>query len=185
MLVITCLMGAPAFGQAVPAAEPTGRIAGRVIVEGTNTAIAGARIILLPVARPMGPMGPPPQAVTDQDGRYVFERLGPGDYRVDLQKTGYAPPDRMGGRMIQVAAGQSIAGLDFQLQKGGVIAGRLLDPSSEPLPNARIMASVSGSGGGFFSFSSGTVGGIERPTEVVVTDADVKGVRVVIRRPAP
>ena len=32
-------------------AESTGRIAGRVMVEGTNTAVAGARIILLPTAR--------------------------------------------------------------------------------------------------------------------------------------
>jgi hypothetical protein len=44
-----------------------------------------------------------------------------------------------------------------------------------------------GSSSGSVMFSSGptATGGIERPTEVVVTDADVTGVRVVTRRPAP
>jgi hypothetical protein len=34
-------------------------------------------------------MGPPPQAVTDQDGRFTFSGLTPGDYRLDARKTGY------------------------------------------------------------------------------------------------
>jgi hypothetical protein len=58
-------------------------------------------------------------------------------------------------------------------------------PAGSYRVTASVPMSVSGSGGGFVSFSSGIVGGIERPIEVVVTDADVKGVRVVIRRPAP
>jgi hypothetical protein len=48
--------------------------------------------------------------------------------------------------------------------------------------------SVSGSGGGAFVIGSsgGVVSGtMEQPTQVVVTDADVKGIRVVVRRPAP
>ena len=140
MLVITCLMGALAFSQGVPAAESTGRIAGRVMVEGTNTAVAGARIILLPTARRMGPIGPPLQAVTDQNGRFVFERVAPGAYRIDAQKTGLVPLNLLGqNRTTDVVAGRSVE-LDLQLQKGGVIAGRLLDPSGEPLPDARIMA---------------------------------------------
>src|SRR5207244_11286401 len=40
------------------------------------------------------------------------------------------------------------------------------------------------SGGIVGGISTGIVGGSEQPTEVVVTDADVGGVRVTVRRPA-
>jgi hypothetical protein len=140
MQIIVGLLVALSMGQAA-APVGAGRISGRVTAEGTGAPLASARVMLLPGRPRVGPMGPPPQALTDQDGRYGFERLEPGDYRIQVEKTGYAPLEPMGStRTIQVAAGQSIAGLDFQLQKGGVIAGRLLDPSGEPLPDAHVMA---------------------------------------------
>ena len=146
MLVICSLLVALSFSQAPPAADRPGRISGRVTLEGANTPVAGARIMLIPTARPngptgpMGPMGPLPQATTDQDGRYTFDRVAPGTYRIDVQKTGLAPlTDPPRSPTVQVAAGQSVDGVDRQLQKGGVIAGRILDPNGEPLPDAQIM----------------------------------------------
>src|SRR5205085_10180502 len=84
------------------ASAPTARLAGRVTVEGTNAPLANARVVLLPAPgrmtqRPMVPMGPPPQATTDQDGRFAFSGLRPGEYRIDVQRSGDAPLDREGG----------------------------------------------------------------------------------------
>jgi hypothetical protein len=42
--------------------------------------------------------------------------------------------------MIQVVAGQTVDGVRVQLQRGGVIAGKILDPSGEPFTDARVMA---------------------------------------------
>jgi len=86
-------------------------------------------------------MGPPPQAITDQDGRFAFPHLRPGEYRIDVQRTGYAPLEGDGGRgrTIQVADGQS-AEVQLQLQKGAVISGRILAPSGEPQTDVRVMA---------------------------------------------
>ena len=140
MLVICSLLVALSFNQTSPAADQAGRISGRVTVEGANTPVAGARVILLPGAPTRGPLGPPPQTTTDQDGRYEFDRVAPGAYRIEVQKTGFAllvDPPR--SRTVQVAPGQSVDGVDRQLQKGAVIAGRILDPNGEPLPDARIM----------------------------------------------
>ena len=41
-----------------------------------------------------------------------------------------------------------------------------------------------GATGGIVSFSSSDLGRSEPPAEIVVTDADVRGVRVVVRRPS-
>jgi hypothetical protein len=132
-----------ALAQNPAAAGATaGRIAGRVTVEGTDAPLADARVVLIPAARPMQPMiGPPPQTTTDQDGRFAFSGLKPGEYRLDVQRTGYASLEEPGrGRTIQLAEGQSIDSLVVQLQKGAVIAGRILGPSGEPQPDVRVMA---------------------------------------------
>lgn len=140
MLVICSLLVALSFNQASPAADQAGGISGRVTVEGANTPVAGARVILIPGARPTVPFGPPPQTTTDRDGRYQFDRVAPGAYRIEVQKNGLAPlTDPPRSPTVQVAPGQSVDGVDRQLQKGAVIAGRILDPNGEPMPDAHIM----------------------------------------------
>lgn len=138
MLAIGSLFLALTLAQAVPAAEQTGRVSGRVTAEGANTRLAGVRIMLIPATPPMAPIRMPPQALTDADGRYVFDRVAPGSYRVSADKNGYAPLDDMNRAPLQVAAGQSLA-FDMQLKKGGVITGKVLDPAGEPLTDARVM----------------------------------------------
>lgn len=138
MLVICSLLVALSFNQASPSSDQAGLVSGRVTAEGGNTPIAGVRIMLMPTSRPTGPMGMPPQAVTDQDGRYVIDPLAPGTYRVNAEKTGYAPIADIGrSPTVQVTAGQSL-NFDLHLQRGAVIAGRVLDARGEPLPEARI-----------------------------------------------
>ena len=141
MQTLVGLFVALSLSQVAPAAT-TGRLAGRVTVEGAGTPIPGARVMLIPNGRPSGPFGMPPQATTDQEGRFAFERLAPGEYRLDVQKTGFAPLFSPGARpgTIQVAAGQTVDGVRVQLQKGGVITGKVLDPSGEPFTDARVMA---------------------------------------------
>src|SRR4051794_29158311 len=145
MLAIGSLLVALTLTQAAPTEVQTGRIAGRITAEGANTPIAGARIILMPAARPTGPMGPmgpmgmPPQALTDQDGRYLFDRIAAGSYRINADKSGFAPiADLMRPPTVQVVTGQTVT-LDLQLQKGAVIAGRIVDARNEPATDVRIM----------------------------------------------
>ena len=149
MVLICGLIVALSSAQAPQTTESTGRIAGRVTVEGTDTAVTGVRIMLMPVGRlmrpperprPIGPMGPPPQAITDQDGRFAFERIFAGTYTVDAQKTGFVSFNQPGQRhTVDVVARRAVA-LDLQLQKGAVVSGRVLDPSGEPMADVSIMA---------------------------------------------
>ena len=127
-------------------AAPTARLAGRVTVEGTNAPLADARVVLVFAPRrmpqrPMFPIGPPPQATTDQDGRFAFPRLRSGEYRIEVQRTGYAPVDATGqDHTIELADGQAIDNLQLLMQKGAVIAGRILGPSGEPQADVRVIA---------------------------------------------
>ena len=140
MLELCSLLLALSIGQASPAADAGGRIAGRVTVEGTNTPLAGVRVVLLPTAPRMGMMGMPPQATTDQDGRYAFEGVAPGSYHFQFEKTGYASTAQSQTGTIQISAGQSVNGVDVRLQKGAVIAGKVLDAAGEPMPDVRVTA---------------------------------------------
>src|SRR4249920_1263948 len=91
-MIIAALLAALSFSQ-TPAPAATGRLSGRVTAEGTNAPIAGARVMVFRIMRampPSGPMAMPPQAMTDQDGRFVFNGLAPGEYRIDVQRTGFA-----------------------------------------------------------------------------------------------
>ena len=134
MHAVVSLLLAFFMSQATPAA--TGRMAGRVTADGTHAPIAGARIMVILAGRPSGPTGMPPQATTDQDGRFVFDSLTPGDYFVEVQKTGFAPPSipTVRPRRRTVVAGQLLDGVNFQLQKGAAISGRVLDQKGEPSP---------------------------------------------------
>jgi protocatechuate 3,4-dioxygenase beta subunit len=137
---LTVFLVATLTQAAAPAA--TGGISGRVTADGTNAPVAGARVMIFPAGRPpAGPSGPPPQATTDQDGRFVFDRLAPGDYRLDVQKTGFAPlaVPMTPPRLFTVTAGQ-MATADLQLQRGAVIAGRVTDTTGQPITDARMMA---------------------------------------------
>jgi hypothetical protein len=130
-----------AFAQAQPQLAPA-RISGRVTVEGSNQPIAGARVVLFPSRPRMGAFTPPGEAITDQDGRFAFDRVAGGSYNLDVQKTGFVSFPGTPGRpyTVQVEAGQSVENINVRLQKGGTIVGRLLDATGQPLTDASVIA---------------------------------------------
>jgi carboxypeptidase family protein len=124
---------------------------GRVVVAGSSTPIAGARVTLSRVwsrdETPPTPARPDPQRVTDEDGRFTFERILPGEYQVRFSKVGFAPDVRLpigdvfvGPRRVQLVAGQAIDLGDLSLERGVSIAGRVLDSSGEPVADVVVRA---------------------------------------------
>ena len=141
MLANAVLTVALAVGQAAISASDNGRLSGRVVLDGANTPIAGARVILMPSARPTGgPFRMPPAAITDSNGQFTFDSIPAGEYRIDAQRTGYASPRPDFGppQAIQIVAGQAVT-IELRLKKGAVIAGRVLDESGAPLSDIRVM----------------------------------------------
>jgi carboxypeptidase family protein len=83
-------------------------------------------------------------APTDDDGRFTFDRVAPGRYRIAVQKAGFATDAPMPGTTprppVVLDAGQRLDVGDIALDRGGAIAGRVLDPTGEPLTDVRVMA---------------------------------------------
>ena len=148
-MVFTGLVAAALLAAQTPAAAGTARVAGQVVAAGTNAPIADARVILMPDRRgapPAAPllMAPLPQVSTDQSGRFSFDGLAPGTFRIDVQKPGFvplwSPADPAPPAKYTLSAGQSLDNLTLTLKKGGAVSGRVLDSKGEPLANARVVA---------------------------------------------
>jgi hypothetical protein len=78
------------------------------------------------------------RAKTDHDGRYRFDGVRPGRYRllphtpalISSERGENWPP---GAKSLSVLAGDSIEDIDFQLTQGGVITGRVTDAHGQPI----------------------------------------------------
>jgi protocatechuate 3,4-dioxygenase beta subunit len=130
------------------AADARGGISGRVLVRGENTPVQDARVVVVRIRRAPQPLppnsvppAPSPQTVTGPDGSYAFDRLEPGEYGVNVQKTGFAVgPGTPTRATVVVTAGQTVQAPDVFVDRGGAIAGRILDASGEPVTDARVVA---------------------------------------------
>jgi protocatechuate 3,4-dioxygenase beta subunit len=86
----------------------------------------------------------PYSARTDDDGRFTIRELPAGEYSLNARRAGYVdqgfgqvtpntPP-----RRVTVAEGAALGPLDFQLLRGGVITGRVVDETGEPAERVQV-----------------------------------------------
>lgn len=155
----TLVLGGPAHAQVVtqptpgaptaprtPPRDPQARketgtavIRGRVIGGDTGQPLRRAHVSLRSEAIEDGR-----STMTDEFGRYEFKELPGGRVHVTAAKGGYVsmehgqrrPAQR--GRPIEIADGQVLANVDFNLPRGGVITGRVTDEFGEPVTGVSI-----------------------------------------------
>ena len=117
----------------------TASIAGRITAADSGVPLRRVEI----TATAPNPARPPRGAITDDEGRYEFSGLPPGEWRLTTLKTGFisqqfgqrrpfgpAPP-------IVVPNGQRFIA-DFALTRASAINGRVFDEFGEPLAAVRI-----------------------------------------------
>ncbi len=84
-------------------------------------------------------------ADTDTDGRYHFDHLAAGMYRIAVDKAGFVPLLSNARRAFdppapfEIKAGQSLT-LDVQMQRGAALSGRLLTEAGEPAAGITVSA---------------------------------------------
>ncbi len=147
LLIIACALAPLTYTSAqTPAKEPkdTGVIAGRITREGH--AVADVLVTLMP-GDWSAQQKPVAKTTSDADGRYRLANVPPGRYYLNPFAPAYVvsdinPADWRPGRMLNVAAGDKLEGLDFTLTRGGVITGRVTNADGKPVVETmvRVMA---------------------------------------------
>lgn len=115
-----------------------GTISGKVTVHGKGRA---GIVVGLRSADPGFQPGPLLKATSDQDGNYRLGGVNPGRWLVIPIAPAFVVANHSfgsTGKMILVAAGESIDNIDFALVGGGVITGRVTDSDGRPLIEERI-----------------------------------------------
>ncbi|MEO8369329.1 MAG: carboxypeptidase-like regulatory domain-containing protein [Candidatus Solibacter sp.] len=110
----------------------TGSITGVVTVSGTGAPMKDVQVII--------GRGSPKEktAVTDANGRYTLRDIAPGA-SLRIIAAAADSSGRIGGfgptasRLINLAPGQDLAAMDFQLVIPGRIAGKVVDQNNEPV----------------------------------------------------
>jgi hypothetical protein len=100
-------------------------VTGTVLEAGSNTPVAGAQVTLMSFALRLQPGRPPEPlvATTDQNGRFQFDALEPGRYRVSVQKAGFATMLGPGLPEVTLKAGERKTDLNVTIQRGAAIVG--------------------------------------------------------------
>ena len=135
-----------------------GSISGKVMCADTRRPARGARIMVMAASR-FGEgeengvnSGQPPTAITALDGSFRVPHMAPGDYFILVFAAGYLSPldgvmvsntkdsaqQRSVGALLQENApkvsihGQETARLDVELQRGAILAGRIVYSDGSP-----------------------------------------------------
>ena len=112
----------------------TGSVSGRVTLHGKGAAgiIVGVRNTDFS-AQPL----PAIKGTTDSDGNYRITGLPAGNYQVSPMAPAYVVTDlvaaRTRGRTLLLSEGEDVQEVDFSLERGGVIAGRVTDAAGRPV----------------------------------------------------
>ena len=121
------------------APAPTGRITGRVVAADSGRPIKRARVFINAAELPGGR-----GLLTDETGGFDFTDLPAGRYTVNASKSGFVGLSfgqrrpLQAGTPLQLGDGQQLKGVDFQLPRGSVIGGRIMDEDGEPMAGVMV-----------------------------------------------
>jgi carboxypeptidase family protein len=123
--------------DAVP--TPAGRITGRVIASDNGRPVKRARVFVTAAELPGGR-----GMLTDASGVFDLTELPAGRYTLTVSKSGFVSLSYgqrrplQAGTPLQLADGQTLKGIEFQLPRGSVIGGRVLDEDGEAMPGVMV-----------------------------------------------
>ena len=147
-------------------------IEGVVVRAGTGEPLANAQVTLTRAdasltaaqARSRGSTSNSAQTVTDRSGRFSFNNIQPGSYRIAAARNGYAKQEYgqrvFGGlgRVLTVASADARERITISLTPAGTVTGVVRDSSGEPLVGlqVRLLRHVDGVASGQRTFITST-----------------------------
>lgn len=142
LLVACCLTassaaGFSAFPQSTDSKAPSGSISGQVTKDAKPA--AGVTVVL---AQPDTGGGADARTTTDETGRFQLTHVPAGRYSIRALAPAFVGPmyeiTAEPGKIINLAAGETVEGIDIALTRGGVITGKVIDAYGQPLVQERI-----------------------------------------------
>src|SRR3954469_17233798 len=118
---------------------PGGRITGRVLAADTGRPVKRARVFAS-AAELQGGRG----MLTDDSGVFDLTELPAGRYTLTVSKSGFVSLSYgqrrplQAGTPLQLADGQQLKGIQFQLPRGSVIGGHVLDEDGDAMPGVMV-----------------------------------------------
>jgi hypothetical protein len=118
---------------------PAGRISGRVLAADNGRPVKRARVFATAVELPGGR-----GMLTDDSGVFDLAELPAGRYTLTVSKSGFVALSYgqrrplQAGTPLQLADGQQLKGIEFQLPRGSVISGHVLDEDGDAMPGVMV-----------------------------------------------
>lgn len=129
-LLLTLALSSSARAQGAAPATVAGRV-----TDGERGA-QGVAVLLISI-EPAQRFRAAARAKTDAEGRYLLTNVAPGSYQVLPVAPAYVvadlAPSFPPGRRLIVNAGEEVKDVDFKLEPGGVITGRVTDGGGNPV----------------------------------------------------
>lgn len=133
----------PTAAAKKPEADPTkATLAGTVVDSLTGKPVKDVSLLLAGGKNALAPT----TAKSDEAGVFNFKNVEPGSYVLMADHPRYARQTYgsrnglMGGTMLTLTAGQSLAKLEFKLQSNAIASGRVLDEDGDPLSGFMVAA---------------------------------------------
>jgi len=121
------------------APTPSGRITGQVLAGDNGRPVKRARVFVTAVELPGGR-----GVLTDDQGVFDLTELPAGRYTLTVSKSGFVALSYgqrrplQAGTPLQLNDAQQIKGIQFQLPRGSVVGGRVLDEDGEAMPGVMV-----------------------------------------------
>ena len=118
---------------------PAGRIAGRVLAADNGRPVKRARVFAAAAELPGGR-----GMLTDDAGTFDLTELPAGRYTLTVSKSGFVALSYgqrrplQAGTPLQLADGQQLKGIQFQLPRGSVVSGHVLDEDGDAMPGVMV-----------------------------------------------
>lgn len=111
---------------------PRGSVSGRVTIKEKS---AAGVVVSLRKTEFMNPYERAQRATTDHDGFYRIANVAPGNYEITPSAPAFVLADvtEPRGRTVLVAEDENIENINFNLMRGGVITGKVVDADGRPV----------------------------------------------------
>jgi hypothetical protein len=129
------------IAQTAPAADPrTLATVEGITVGGDRRPLPGVTVTLMNDAPPnqAGLYAPSHETASDAVGRFSFQGLEPGEYRLTVERAGYFTPFGDLFKPVTLTTGQHLTGLEIHLAPEPVLSGKVTDENGEPMPGVTV-----------------------------------------------